>query len=68
MFLEWAYLTTLLPALLQFEYPASFTTCVQELENGSWVFPGHDGSWLCAKPALRIKARDHEQREQAAVG
>eukprot|EP00195_Chlamydomonas_chlamydogama_P011324 CAMPEP_0202898880 /NCGR_PEP_ID=MMETSP1392-20130828/7280_1 /ASSEMBLY_ACC=CAM_ASM_000868 /TAXON_ID=225041 /ORGANISM="Chlamydomonas chlamydogama, Strain SAG 11-48b" /LENGTH=681 /DNA_ID=CAMNT_0049584935 /DNA_START=125 /DNA_END=2170 /DNA_ORIENTATION=+ len=31
-------------------YPAAFTQCVQELENGSWMFPGQDGTWLCATP------------------
>ena len=38
-----------LPSLLQLDYPAPYTTCVQELACGSWVFPGADGSWLCAK-------------------
>lgn len=34
---------------LQFEYPAPFTTCVQELACGSWVFPAAEGPWLCAR-------------------
>ncbi|PSC70853.1 pentatricopeptide repeat [Micractinium conductrix] len=34
---------------LELDYPAPYTTCVQELACGSWVFPGADGSWLCAK-------------------
>ncbi|GAB4817091.1 hypothetical protein N2152v2_004137 [Parachlorella kessleri] len=34
---------------LQFEYPPPFTTCVQELDCGSWVFPAEEGPWLCAR-------------------
>lgn len=41
---------------LQLDYPAPYTTCVQELECGSWVFPSADGSWLCAKRAASAAA------------
>ncbi|EFN56261.1 hypothetical protein CHLNCDRAFT_145111 [Chlorella variabilis] len=37
--------------IFQLDYPAPYTTCAQELECGSWVFPGADGSWLCARRA-----------------
>jgi len=39
-----AYSTTL-------HYPPKFTTCIQELPNGAWMFPATEGNkWLCAKP------------------
>jgi proteinaceous RNase P len=32
-------------------YPAPYTSCVQQLPNGAWMFPRADGGpWLCAKP------------------
>lgn len=37
------------PTILQTYPPAPYTTCVQELACGAWVFPGADGSWLCAR-------------------
>ena len=33
----------------QVDYPAPYTTCVQQLDCGAWVFPGADGTWLCAR-------------------
>ena len=31
------------------EYPALFTTCMQEADDGSWwMFPQEDDGWLCA--------------------
>ncbi|KAL4448170.1 hypothetical protein ABPG75_005389 [Micractinium tetrahymenae] len=45
---------------LELDYPAPYTTCVQQLECGSWVFPGADGSWLCAKPAAAPAAAEAE--------
>lgn len=38
------------PTKLCFEYPAPYTTCVQQLESGAWMLPGSDGRWLCARP------------------
>ncbi len=33
------------------DYPPNYTTCVQRLSNGVWMFPSaQDGTWLCAKP------------------
>jgi proteinaceous RNase P len=37
------------PTGLELHYPAPFTTCTQHLDSGAWVFPGADGSWLCAR-------------------
>ncbi|KAL4853023.1 Proteinaceous RNase P 2 [Chlorella vulgaris] len=37
------------PEGLSLKYPAPYTTCTQQLACGSWVFPGSDGSWLCAR-------------------
>ena len=48
---------------MQFEYPPPFTTCVQELECGSWVFPAEEGPWLCARRVARVP-----EGASAAVG
>ena len=34
----------------QLMYPPVFTTCVQQLSNGSCMFPSAEGQeWLCAR-------------------
>lgn len=38
------------PNKLSFEYPAPYTTCVQQLESGAWMLPSVDGHWVCARP------------------
>ena len=39
------------PSYATLQHPPKFTTCIQELENGSWMFPSVDGKrWLCARP------------------
>ena len=35
----------------QLLYPLVYTPCVQRLDNGAWVFPASDGSWLVCRPA-----------------
>ncbi|KAK9829084.1 hypothetical protein WJX72_003811 [[Myrmecia] bisecta] len=33
------------------DYPPPYTTCIQHLATGSWMFPAAaDHSWLCARP------------------
>jgi proteinaceous RNase P len=39
------------PATMTLEQPPPFTRCAQNLANGSWIFPGENGDWLCAKPS-----------------
>ena len=46
---------------LQIIAPPQFTTCVQLLkETGTWMIPGPDNRWLCARP---IAARAWHERE-----
>ena len=34
---------------VELEYPAKFTTCMQEADDHSWwMFPQEDDTWLCA--------------------
>jgi hypothetical protein len=37
----------------QLAYPPKFTSCVQRLDNGCWMFPSakDPGLWLCVQPA-----------------
>lgn len=53
----------------QFEYPAPFTTCVQELACGSWVLPAAEGPWLLGQrvPALATAAAGAEAKGAATA-
>ena len=53
---------------MQFEYPPPFTTCVQELDSGSWVFPAEEGPWLCARRVPAAAAAATGAAEAAGVG
>eukprot|EP01025_Chloroclados_australasicus_P036434 TRINITY_DN3714_c0_g2_i1.p1 TRINITY_DN3714_c0_g2~~TRINITY_DN3714_c0_g2_i1.p1 ORF type:complete len:609 (-),score=61.33 TRINITY_DN3714_c0_g2_i1:438-2264(-) len=43
------------PKCMVLDHPPNYTTCVQELKNGTWWLP-QDGnsSWLCIKPAKKM--------------
>ncbi|GAX83670.1 hypothetical protein CEUSTIGMA_g11095.t1 [Chlamydomonas eustigma] len=31
--------------------PPKYSQCIQELPDGTWMFPAEDGTWFCARPA-----------------
>jgi proteinaceous RNase P len=39
------------PPMVSCTYPPPFTTCLQQLSCGSWVFPvAGEKEWLCVRP------------------
>jgi len=38
------------PSSLTIESPPPFTTCIQQMKSGGWVFPCVDGTWVCVQP------------------